>query len=163
MWPLCRKTLEYDFLNASHLVSSLSGPEEKQSVDLSNNADAHQNLLSFLAVVNVQMSLAFKRTKLSPDAYHSRSTAEDEHRVYRALISELMVLEYPAIKKHPSVLELDGMCWEIPKTKSKVFPVLVFEKAPFEGPESYLLSEHGRLLNFTERHNVCADYTARLS
>ncbi|KAL8688110.1 MAG: hypothetical protein Q9224_004970 [Gallowayella concinna] len=174
---------------ASHLISYLSGPSEKQSVDLRAEADAHQNLLSFLAiaqkysvdflpitwqsalepfgeggtakisqaVVNIQMSLAFKRTKLSTDSPHSTSTAENEHRVYRALISELMVLEHPIIKEHPNVLKLEGICWEISKTKPEVVPVLVFEKAPLGDLESHLLSERGKRLNFTEKRNVCAD------
>ena len=108
-------------------------------------------------VVNVQMSLAFKRTSLSIVSQDSQPPVEEEQRVYRALISELMVLGNPIINAHPNILKLEGICWEIPANGTGVWPVLVFEKAPFGDLESFMASQIGRNLNFADKLGLCAD------
>lgn len=69
------------------------------------------------ALVNLQLNLAFKRDQLG---------ALDEVPTFKALLSEILVLGQPAIVKHPNIIKLEGICWEISPTDHELWPVMVF-------------------------------------
>ena len=73
------------------------------------------------ALINLQMTFAFKHLERP-------RCALEEARNLRALIAEVSILGHPAIRYHPNVANLEGICWDVILGGEKVWPVLVFEK-----------------------------------
>lgn len=103
------------------------------------------------SVINLQISLAFKRTTLP-----SRSSQEPDYEsyTYRALMSEVVILSCPSIREQPNIIKLEGICWEI-GGEGQVWPVLVFEKAEFGSMRSFMDSDQGKELHFEDRLKLC--------
>jgi len=70
----------------------------------------------------LDMPLAFKR-------FHDDG---DSGMDFRPLISEVLILSQPPIQSHPNIINLEGICWEIKPNIEKAYPVLIFEKAPWD-------------------------------
>ena len=118
------------------------------------------------ASMSLQMSFAFKR----PIFTSSFNLEELEKRVLPALIAEISVLSHPAVRNHPNVIHLEGVCWEIVssegenvsrkgpifKRKGGIVPVFVFEKAK-HGDLHKFMAHTERKLGFVERIKMCAD------
>jgi len=92
------------------------------------------------------MPLAFKR-------FHGNNDSDTD---FLPSISEVMVLSQPAIKMHPNIVNLEGICWEIKHWTEKAVPVLVFEKAAWDLQQFMNVSE-GRNMSLDDRLNLCAD------
>ena len=88
-----------------------------QSVGFGGTAEIKQSL------INLQTSFAFKRFR------RPGVPLQNEEAIYRTLISEVLVLSHPAVFRHPNIIRLEGVCWDVPLTEDKVWPVLVFEKS----------------------------------
>ena len=73
-----------------------------------------------------------------------------------AMIMELIVLRSPALKDHPNMPGIEGICWDIPRDEEKVWPVLVFEKARFGDLRKFMSGDDGKKLGFGERIGICA-------
>ena len=95
-------------------------------------------------LATITTDLAFKRTLGSVD------------RSFWALQSELIVLSQPAMKRHPNVLPLLGVCWDFPRD-NEVRPVLIFERARFGNLTDFMESEQGQALDCDTRLSLCAD------
>ena len=102
------------------------------------------------ALVNLQTSFAFKRIVPYETEGHS------EQRTFRLLINEITVLCHQSIRKHPNIIELQGICWDVPSDE-KVWPVLVFEKAEYGDLSYFTTSPVGRDLCIGERLKLCVD------
>lgn len=100
------------------------------------------------ALVNLQTSLAFKRIK-------EKDRAKPEL-IFREVINEIIVLSHPAIQRHPNIVELQGICWDIP-SDDEVWPVLVLEKCHFGDLYHFLRLPVGRDLSTNERLELCLD------
>jgi Protein tyrosine and serine/threonine kinase len=103
------------------------------------------------ALINLQMSFAFKRLKWP------RQVGSDESRSFLALISEVSILGHPSIRNHPNIIKLDGICWDISPDDEKVWPVLVFEKAQNGDLDRFMNSDTGKSLCLEERLKLCSD------
>jgi hypothetical protein len=118
------------------------------------------------ALMDIQTSFAFKRVAEE----HKRD--ETENTIFQVLISEITVLRHPSIRAHINIVELQGICWDIPlKTeishiketatisldKDKVWPVLVFEKSQFGDLYHFARLPVGRELGIDERIKLCLD------
>ncbi|KAL8658445.1 MAG: hypothetical protein Q9202_007562 [Teloschistes flavicans] len=90
------------------------------------------------SLVSLAFTFAFKRFLTSPDE-------EETSRYYRAIISELCILGHPAIKQHPNIVELQGICWDV-ISEDQVWPVLVFPKAKFGNMLEFFDSDEGARL-----------------
>ena len=100
------------------------------------------------ALVNLQTSFAFKSYRL--DATGSESPM-------RGIINEMIALSRPAVRMHPHIVELQGLCWEV-SPSGKVSPVLVFEKAHFGDLSRFFASVGGGSdLSLEDRLDMCAD------
>jgi hypothetical protein len=115
--------------------------------------------------INVRTSFAFKcvgdRHKLD----------KPMHSIYQSIISEVIALRVPSIQRHSNILELQGICWDIPLSEDseteagegnpssqyKVWPVLVFEKSEFGDLLEFAMLPVGRDLGFNERLQLCED------
>ena len=54
---------------------------------------------------------AFKRITL---ADKSRLGTQDEEKAFNTLVHEISILSHPLIRHHQNIVNLEGICWEIP-------------------------------------------------
>lgn len=102
------------------------------------------------ALVNLQMSFAFKHFK-------SPQSVEEETTLFRALVTEILVLGNPTIRRHPHVVDIEGICWDVSVADQTVWPVLVHEKAPFGDLLTFMTKGCGKELEFNTRLELCFD------
>jgi len=95
------------------------------------------------SLINLQTSFAFKRPL--------------RHKIYRALISEILVLQSKLIATHPNLPRLQGICWDIESDSGHVTPVLVFPKAHSGDLHTLMNTEEGQKLSFESRLGLCID------
>ncbi|KAL2870917.1 uncharacterized protein BJX67DRAFT_210585 [Aspergillus lucknowensis] len=118
------------------------------------------------SLVDIETSFAFKRV-----AEKDRLEKTDQE-IFRRLINEVYMLRHKAVVNHPNILELQGICWDVPlKNKhpaperaepgfldtDKVWPVLVFQKAHFEDLYTFAQRPIGQALGVPERWKICLD------
>jgi len=101
------------------------------------------------ALINLQTSLAFKCFGDSPNRNDGRTPFQD-------IVSEMIVLSHPSIRKHPHIVRLEGICWDIP-SNDQVWPVLVFEKTQLGDLYHFAKSGNGRSLGMEDRLKLCVD------
>ena len=65
-------------------------------------------------------------------------------------------MSQPPIQRHPNIVNLEGICWEIKRRTEKAVPVLVFEKATWDLQQFMNVSE-GMNMTIDERLKICAD------
>ncbi|KAH8589486.1 kinase-like domain-containing protein [Bisporella sp. PMI_857] len=100
------------------------------------------------ALINLGTSFAFKRVR--------KEEGEAEKGIIQALISEVIVLSHPSLRKHPNIVKLHGVCWDVASDGS-IWPVLVFEKAQYGDLYNFITLPIGRELCITERLKLCVD------
>ncbi|KAI1429751.1 hypothetical protein F5Y12DRAFT_709753 [Xylaria sp. FL1777] len=110
--------------------------------------------------------LAFKRPDSTPiGSWLSRATTSQRDKledVYRAVASEILVLGDPEIRSHPNIVRLHAISWEIHETRSwffrkitRVWPILVFEKASYGDLGMFMASDQGKALDIAARIELC--------
>ena len=82
-------------------------------------------------------------------------------KIFQTLISEIVVLGHPLLREHPNIVELQGICWDVPS--DEVWPVLVFEKTQFGDLYNFLTLPVGRDLCTIERLKLCVDIGTAIS
>ena len=102
------------------------------------------------APANTHMSLAFKQIK------DKEKLEKTEEQIFHMVINELLVLGHPPIQAHPNIVRLQGICWDI-SSDNKVWPVLVFEKSPFDDLNSFATRQIGKGLGIRQRLKLCVD------
>ena len=95
----------------------------------------------FQSYVSPEMSFAFKR-------FRCDSLCE--------VVSELLVLTHEAIRKHPYIARLEGLCWDV-REDNDIRPVLVFEKSRFGDLYHFMTSGLGSELSVDDRLGLCVD------
>ncbi|KAH7357598.1 hypothetical protein BKA66DRAFT_552783 [Pyrenochaeta sp. MPI-SDFR-AT-0127] len=112
------------------------------------------------ALINLHTSFAFK-------CVSDRQREETaEGRIIRALISEVMVLGDPLIQRHPNIVALQGVCWDVTTDEhgeDRVWPVLVFEKSQYGDLYHFTTLPVGRELSFAERLKLCVEVGIAIS
>ena len=96
------------------------------------------------ALANVQISFAFKR-------FH-----HPDQDPFRETIQEMVVLSHPVIQEHKHIVQLEGICWDIPQD-DKIWPVLVFQKSHLGDLHSFARLEKFKTLSMEDRFDLCAD------
>jgi hypothetical protein len=97
------------------------------------------------ALLNIQTSFAFKR-------FESKGLDDP----YREVVQEMIVLRHPAVRDHPHIVQLIGVCWDIPDS-NHVWPVLVFEKTHLGDLGHFMQSGNGKDLYVEEKLKICAE------
>ena len=105
------------------------------------------------APVNAQTDFAFKRFLGSEQSF----SAEEQRKLFRALIQEITILSLPPIRRHPNIINLAGLCWDVVSENGSVWPVLVFEKSRHGNLRAFMENGVGRRLGFQDRLKLCAD------
>jgi Protein tyrosine and serine/threonine kinase len=142
---------EYDFLDFLGVAQSLKIdflPIQSQPALDKVGKGGTANILQ--ALVNAQTTFAFKHLK-------SPRLAEDKSRNLRALIAELSVLGHPAIRHHPNIAHIEGICWDVLDGGEEVWPILVFEKTQLGDLNRFVSSGPGKELNFKTRIDILFD------
>lgn len=112
------------------------------------------------STLDTEESLAFKCIARLGQRVFSES---DEQRAFNALVSEISILGHPLIRYHQNIVNIEGICWELPLASEKVWPVLILEKSQLGDLQSFICSEEGRMLSFEERLSLCTDVGSALS
>ena len=107
------------------------------------------------AMIRLQTSFAFKCVSKKQKRKYTKE------QIFRTLISEVAVLGHPRLRKHPNIVELQGICWDIPL--DEVWPVLVFEKTQFGDLYRFLTLPVGRELHILDRLKLCTDIATGIS
>lgn len=105
------------------------------------------------ALVNTQTDFAFKRFLGTQQSF----SAEEQGKLFRALIQEITILSLPSIRHHPNIIDLAGLCWDVVPETGSVWPVLVFEKSRHGNLRTFMQDGVGRQFKFHERLKLCAD------
>ena len=104
------------------------------------------------SLINVQTSFAFKRYKRR---WEPRSDAD--YSGFQRLYFEISILGQPEIRRHPNIIRLEGLCWDISPDSKEIWPVLVFEKTSFGDLTKWSASKEGRAASHDVRLSICAD------
>lgn len=125
--------------------------------------------------MTIKFSFAFKR----PIRCFSFDSEESENPLLRYLIDEISILGHPLIHKHPNVVDLEGICWEIIAEKGMrisrevpigfsaggqgIRPVLVFQKSKHGDLYDFMVQGQGKSLDFSSRIDICIDVARAVS
>ena len=103
---------------------------------------------------NVHTAFAFKRVK-------DRSESDEGMpSTFKAVISEVLVLQNPSIKTHVNLMDLLGLCWEVDAGTDieEVWPVLVSQKAQLGDLRAFMGSSQGVEMGLQERTGLCVGF-----
>ena len=120
------------------------------TVDPSEDADPLKNTDS------KETSFAFKRT-----SQYQMGTLDEGLGLYDILTMELIVLRQQAVRDHPNIVDLEGICWEVTKN-DKIYPVLLFEKGQWGDLSSVAGGLRGGWSTFNAKLGVCIDIAKAL-
>jgi Protein tyrosine and serine/threonine kinase len=85
-----------------------------------------------------------------------------KERIIQTFINEIIVLGHPSTRKHPTIVELQGICWDI-GSDDEVWPVLVFEKSQYGDLYHFATLPIGRELCIAERLKLCVEIGTAIS
>ncbi|KAK0667503.1 hypothetical protein QBC41DRAFT_304324 [Cercophora samala] len=169
-----------------HTCSTFEHPRLFQDVRcIPNPDDAKCSLITFLAAVQKLGLPLLRETDWQPsqlarkggpqdvtqdtvregiDFVYKRVPEKDRcdpSKTYRRLIDEINVMCHPAVRDHPNIARLRGICWEIPLVKpldkSEAWPILVYEKTQWGDLWQFARTPAGRELGLEERLKICRD------
>ena len=104
-------------------------------------------------------SFAFKRTsqyQMEIDDLEAEGLS-----LYDILTREVVVLRQQAIRDHPNIVDLEGICWEVTKT-NEIYPVLLFEKGQWGDLSSFASGLRGSWCTFNAKLGFCIDIAKAL-
>lgn len=93
-------------------------------------------------------TLAYKRFR--------RQSYADNNTDFQEPVNELLALTQPAIKDHPHMTQLKGLCWDFSKT-GQVYPVLVFDMSKLGDLHHFASSEEFQRMSLHDRVQLCLD------
>ena len=121
------------------------------------------------SVATVDFSFAFKR----PCIRSWFDIEEFEERVLPCLMDEISILGHARIRRHPNIIDLEGICWEIVARKGMrmsreipvdfstgyqgIVPVLVFQKSKYGDLYHFMMQGGGTELGFSDTIDICID------
>ncbi|KAF2848273.1 kinase-like protein, partial [Plenodomus tracheiphilus IPT5] len=111
------------------------------------------------ALLNLRSSFAFKCVS------DKQKETENTQTIMEVLTNEVKVFGHRSIRDNPNIVDLQGVCWDVSMDKegnNTVWPVLVFEKTPYEDLYSFLMQPVGRELCFADRLRLCTDISTAI-
>lgn len=119
---------------------------------LGRGASGHVNQ----SVIDITTSLAFKH----PNIDGRKKLAVQE--LLRAEMLEVAILRHPKIQQHPSIIELEGVAWEIDSFHSTILPILVYRKSELGTLGGYIEANIGKL-SLNRRLRLCFNVASALA
>lgn len=108
------------------------------------------------AIITADHRFAFKRFSFPG------SEGASERRTVQAAMIELLALSHPALRNHPNILRMYGVCQDMLTTNDVFQPALVVEKSVF-GDLGVFMSQRGSYLDGNTRVELCADVIAAVA
>lgn len=102
-------------------------------------------------------SFAFKRIS----QYHSEGLVAEGPSLYEVATMELVVLSQQAIRDHPNIVNLEGICWEI-TSENRAYPVLLYEKAEWGDLGVFAMGFSSDYITFNAKLGFCVDIAKAL-
>jgi hypothetical protein len=99
--------------------------------------------------IDLQSAFAFKR----PSPLRGERAQKD----LLVLSTEISVLGRAVMRGKKNVVTLEGIAWDVEGKAGQVWPVLVFEKAPWGDLMTFMQRGAGKVLGVGERLSLCAD------
>lgn len=109
------------------------------------------------APVNNNMSFAFKRL------INLGSMLEKDSGSFMSSMTEIAILRHENIRKHPNIVELYGICWEVNPIRAQILPVLVLEKARYGDLCCFRNSLEGQKLSVKTKLSLCTQIAEGLA
>ncbi|PMD20718.1 kinase-like protein, partial [Hyaloscypha hepaticicola] len=109
------------------------------------------------APVNNNMSFAFKRL------INLGSMLEKDSGSFMSSMTEIAILRHKNIMKHPNIVELYGICWEVNPIRAQILPVLVLEKARYGDLCCFRNSLEGQKLSVKTKLSLCTQIAEGLA
>ncbi len=106
------------------------------------------------SIVNLDVSLAFKQLHLEKGTTSGRTAA------FQTSINEVSVLGHSVIRRHPNIIRLEGICWDV--AGNEAWPVLAFRKADHGNLKNFLFSDIGKSFDIEQRLQICSDVGSAL-
>lgn len=103
----------------------------------------------------VHRSFACKRLSVEHKALSTRAVS------LRMMLNEIAILNHPSVRKHPNIIELEGVCWDV-DSESQVWPVLVFDKTQWGDLADFANSTQWQMLSAQARMNLCSNINQAL-
>lgn len=100
------------------------------------------------SLIHEHFSFAVKR--LLED--YGRCTGDER---VESVMTEVAILTHSRIAKHPHIITLEGVCWEVNHFDEVVTPVLVFDKAQMGDLMHFTNTDKGRSLSLEDRIDLC--------
>ena len=107
--------------------------------------------------LNSKISFAFKRFNQFSDSLPSLSNHDELLLKYNAILSEVVTLMHSEIYRHPNVVNLEGLCWEILSDSAQIRPVLVFRKADGGSLDKFISRHEAKSLSFADKIHICGE------
>jgi hypothetical protein len=79
-----------------------------------------------------------------------------ETNTFRTLINEIVVVGHSRLQRHPNIVDLQGICWDV-TADDEVWPAFVFEKSQFGDLYHFLQLPIGRNISSLGRLKLCVD------
>ncbi len=108
------------------------------------------------APLDIQTELAFKLVKDEQKASGSHSD------ILSLIRNEIEILSHPRLRAHPNIVDLLGICWDIPGN-DVVWPVLVLEKSCFGDLNRFMGLPLWQELAAIDKIKVCIDVGSGLT
>jgi hypothetical protein len=100
--------------------------------------------------VDLQTSLVFKCVSDKQKRTYAAGI------IFQTLIFEIEVLHDRLLRKHPNIMNLQAVCWDIPSS-DHVWPALVFEMSPYGDLYSFAQVPAGRDISVVDRLKLCIE------
>lgn len=97
---------------------------------------------------------------------YTDSIFENNDKLFKALMSKLMILSQPQIKRHPHIVNIEGIAFDVESTTTEsavVWPVLVLEKAHHGSLQRYMDSANSKSTDTCARLQLCAQIGSAIS
>jgi serine/threonine protein kinase len=118
--------------------------------------------------------LAFKRPDFNPIGSELSGLMTSQKvtldNAYRAIASEILALGEPKFRSHPNIMKLLAVGWEIQRGRTwylgkttRVWPILIFEKAGLGTLGDFMKSDQGKALSLEDRGKICCDIASAIA
>jgi hypothetical protein len=109
------------------------------------------------SLVNEQFSFVFKRLAIVEGWLGGHSPNLSSSMI------ELAILRHRNVRKHPNIIDLYGICWEVNPVEDRILPVLVLEKAQYGDLFGFRNTHEGKNLSLEMKLSLCAQVAEGLA
>lgn len=99
--------------------------------------------------VHKEFSFVFKRLA------NVQIKAGEDSKSFGSVMTELAILSHGNVKRHPNVVDLYGVCWEVNPEENRILPVLLLERAQTGDLFKFRDTQVGRKISTESKLSLC--------